>query len=152
MSLRSRSSLSSHGGDGGGSSGPVRLSQMIGSPTFRSSAINAVAMLPLLSSSRDGKDNPNTHSNQSYTEFLRSLHRYNVNENQQCFINWSTCSSIPNRQGRFPLHLAAEENVSWDDGLNEIVEYHPPAIESLDVSTGLELFMLFHACCYRIKK
>jgi len=56
---------------------------MIGSPTFRSSAINAVAMLPLLSSSRDGKDNPNTHSNQSYNEFLRSLHRYNVNENQQ---------------------------------------------------------------------
>ena len=67
--------MSSH--DKGG--GPVRLSQMIGSPTFRSSAINAVAVIPLLSSNNDGRDNPNTNSCKSFDAFVGSLHRHNSN-------------------------------------------------------------------------
>jgi len=59
------------------SDGPVRLSQMVGSPTFRSSAVNAVAVIPLLSSSNDGRDDPTTHSSKSFEDFMRSLHRHN---------------------------------------------------------------------------
>jgi hypothetical protein len=57
---------------------------MIGSPTFRSSAINAIAVIPLLSTSNDGRDDPTTHSSKSFESFLRSLHRHNEsNTNHQ---------------------------------------------------------------------
>ncbi|VEU42487.1 unnamed protein product [Pseudo-nitzschia multistriata] len=67
-----RSSLES-----AGSSGPVRLSQVVGSPTFRSTATNAIAVIPLLSSSHDGSDDPTTHSSKSFEDFLRLLQRHN---------------------------------------------------------------------------
>jgi len=73
-------SFHSLGGDGGG---PVRLSQITGSPTFRASAVNAVAVIPLLSSDRNGFDDPTTHSSKSFDSFLSSLHRHNdINRNR----------------------------------------------------------------------
>ena len=57
----------------------MRLSQVIGSPTFRSAATNAIAVIPLLSTGNDGRDNPDTHSCKSFETFLRSLHRHNQN-------------------------------------------------------------------------
>jgi len=72
-------SFRSLGGDGGG---PVKLSQITGSPTFRASAINAVAVIPLLSSDRNGEDST-THSSKSFDSFLSSLHRHNdINRNR----------------------------------------------------------------------
>jgi len=72
-------SFRSLGGDGGG---PVKLSQITGSPTFRASAINAVAVIPLLSSDRNGEDST-THSSESFDSFLSSLHRHNdINRNR----------------------------------------------------------------------
>ena len=87
-----RSSRTSGGG------GPVRLSQMIGSPTFRSAAINAVAVIPLLSSSNDGRDDTTTHSSKSFDDFLCSLHRHNGNaRNQGNSAGAAVASSTTNR-------------------------------------------------------
>jgi hypothetical protein len=56
---------------------PMTLSQVPGSPSFRSSAVNAVAVIPLLSSDRNGQDDPTTHSSQSFVDLLDALGRYN---------------------------------------------------------------------------
>lgn len=60
---------------------PVSLSQVPGSPTFRSSAVNAIAVIPLLSSDRTGHDNPNTYSSQSFHHLLEALSRYHSAQN-----------------------------------------------------------------------
>lgn len=57
----------------------MALSQVPGSPSFRSSAMNAVAVIPLLSSDRNGQDDPTTHSSQSFVDLLDALGRYNNN-------------------------------------------------------------------------
>lgn len=54
----------------------MTLSQVPGSPSFRSSAVNAIAVIPLLSSDRNGHDNPNTYSSQSFRDLLAALSRY----------------------------------------------------------------------------
>eukprot|EP00536_Pseudo-nitzschia_multiseries_P018057 jgi/Psemu1/227659/e_gw1.2100.10.1 len=87
--MTSRSSLGS-----AGSVGPVSLSQMIGSPTFRSAAINAVAVIPLLSSSNDGRDDPTTHSSKSFDDFLHSLHRHNGQNHHSSGISSADASAI----------------------------------------------------------
>jgi hypothetical protein len=61
----------------------MTLSQVPGSPSFRSSAVNAVAVIPLLSSDRNGQDDPTTHSSQSFVDLLDALSRYNNNTTQQ---------------------------------------------------------------------
>lgn len=55
---------------------PITLSQVPGLPTFRSSAVNAIAVIPLLSSDRSGHDNPDTYSSQSFRDLLAALSRY----------------------------------------------------------------------------
>jgi hypothetical protein len=62
---------------GSSSGGPMTLSQVPGSPSFRSSGVNAVAVIPLLSSDRSGQDNPNTASSKSFNDLLDALNRYN---------------------------------------------------------------------------
>jgi Transport protein Trs120 or TRAPPC9, TRAPP II complex subunit len=57
----------------------MSLSQVPGAPTFRSSAINAVAVVPLLSSDRHGQDDLTTHSSQSFNDLMALLKRYNQN-------------------------------------------------------------------------
>ena len=69
---------------------PVSLSQVPGSPTFRSSAVNAIAVIPLLSSDRTGHDNPNTHSSQSFQYLLTALSRYHSSQNASSSGNRST--------------------------------------------------------------
>ena len=56
----------------------MTLSQVPGSPSFRSSAVNAIAVIPLLSSDRSGHDNPNSHSSQSFRDLLAALSRYHA--------------------------------------------------------------------------
>lgn len=60
----------------GESGRPMTLSQVPGSPSFRSAAVNSVALIPLLSSHSNGHDNPNTHSSKSFHELLEALQRY----------------------------------------------------------------------------
>ena len=55
----------------------MTLSQVPGSPSFRSSAINSIAVIPLLSNDKNGQDDPNTFSSQSFHELLDALNRYN---------------------------------------------------------------------------
>ncbi len=54
----------------------MTLSQVPGSPSFRSTAVNAIAVIPLLSSDRTGHDNPDTYSSQSFRDLLAALSRY----------------------------------------------------------------------------
>lgn len=71
----------------------MTLSQVPGSPSFRSSAVNAVAVIPLLSSDRTGHDNTNTYSSQSFHDLLAALSRYQMN-------NTSSSESRPSMSGR----------------------------------------------------
>jgi hypothetical protein len=58
----------------------MALSQAPGRPTFRSNAVNAVAVIPLLSSDRNGHDDPTTYSSQSFHDLMDALGRYNKNK------------------------------------------------------------------------
>jgi hypothetical protein len=58
---------------------PMSLSQVPGAPTFRSSAVNAVAVIPLLSSDHHGRDDLSTHSSESFLQLMTLLRRYNQN-------------------------------------------------------------------------
>eukprot|EP00537_Pseudo-nitzschia_pungens_P017124 CAMPEP_0172407032 /NCGR_PEP_ID=MMETSP1061-20121228/72978_1 /TAXON_ID=37318 /ORGANISM="Pseudo-nitzschia pungens, Strain cf. pungens" /LENGTH=157 /DNA_ID=CAMNT_0013142893 /DNA_START=110 /DNA_END=580 /DNA_ORIENTATION=+ len=95
--MASRSSFES-----AGSVGPVRLSQMIGSPTFRSAAVNAVAVIPLLSSSNDGRDDPTTHSSKSFHDLLHSLHRHN-RQNNNILSSTVTVDSSTSSDSGYPV-------------------------------------------------
>jgi hypothetical protein len=51
------------------------ISEIPGSPSFRNSAVNAIAVIPLLSSKRDG-DDASTKSTKSFGDLLDALRRY----------------------------------------------------------------------------
>jgi hypothetical protein len=53
----------------------MTLSQIPGAPTFRSSAVNAVAVIPLLSSQNNGQDDSSTHSTKSFQDLIDILSR-----------------------------------------------------------------------------
>ena len=57
--------------------GPTTLSQVPGKATFRSNAVNAVAVIPLLSSDRSGQDDPTTFSSKSFQDLIGAFGRYN---------------------------------------------------------------------------
>jgi len=65
-----------------------------------------------------------------------------VNDGDVIFINWKLYSQRKNKQGRLPLFTAAEQSVPWSDGVEQILKSYGPAIEFIDVVTGLEVFML----------
>jgi hypothetical protein len=72
----------------------MKLSQVPGSPTFRSSALNAVAVIPLLSSDRHGNDDVTTHSSQSFQDLMTLLCRYNQN-----FTGVESSSPVKSQEG-----------------------------------------------------
>ncbi|CAJ1923429.1 unnamed protein product [Cylindrotheca closterium] len=61
----------------------MTLSQIPSSPSFRSSAVNAVAIIPLLSSDRKGQDDDTTHSSRSFQELMEALGRHK-DQSQPC--------------------------------------------------------------------
>jgi Transport protein Trs120 or TRAPPC9, TRAPP II complex subunit len=112
----------------GGSGAPVALSQVPGSPSFRSSAVNAIAVIPLLSSDRMGHDNPNTHSSQSFRDLLEALSRYHMAQNTSSIGNISAPGEgaedfllvIPNsnltRPGDWKYEESPLKNFHWGHG------------------------------------
>eukprot|EP00934_Nitzschia_sp_Nitz4_P004402 Nitzschia sp. Nitz4//scaffold5_size260463//126788//131622//NITZ4_000982-RA/size260463-augustus-gene-0.33-mRNA-1//-1//CDS//3329555340//4392//frame0 len=118
---------SSSGGSGGG--GPMTLSQVPASPSFRASAVNAVAVIPLLSSTRDGHDNPNTHSSRSFQFLLDALNRYNtLNANAQDSTPNSSDSTllvVPNslltRPGDWKYEDSPLKNFHWGHGCQRMI-------------------------------
>jgi len=65
-----------------------------------------------------------------------------VNVNIKVFVNWQNYSQKRNKQGRLTLYTALEQEVTWSDGLGEILEGNGAAIEETDGITGVEAFML----------
>jgi len=64
-------------------------------------------------------------------------------EDDQLFVNWRVYSKVKNNQGRLPLFIALEQNVTWfDGGLCKVLKGNGAAIEYTDKLTGLEAFML----------
>jgi len=75
--------------------------------------------------------------------FLRdNLDVFVMQYNANVFINWRIYSKNRNEQGRLPLYTALENNFKWSDGLDKIWESNRTAVEEVDVTTGLEAFML----------
>jgi len=64
-------------------------------------------------------------------------------EDDLFFVNWRIYSKVRNEQGRLPLFIALEQNVTWfDGGLCKILKGYGASIEYTDTVTGLEAFML----------
>lgn len=55
----------------------MALPHVPGTPSFRASAVNAIAVIPLLSSDKYGEDDSSTFSSKSFRELLEALNRYN---------------------------------------------------------------------------
>lgn len=53
---------------------------------------------------------------------------------------------VPNKAGRVPLNLAIESGASWDNGIHQLFEHAPEALEARDRATGLYPFMLAGSC------
>jgi hypothetical protein len=75
--------MSSGNGSGAGGGGLMSLSQVPGGPSFRTAAVNAVAVIPLLSSDRNGHDDPTTFSSKSFLEFIDALDRYQYQQQEE---------------------------------------------------------------------
>jgi hypothetical protein len=63
----------------GSGGGLVALSQVPGSPSFQTHIVNAVAVIPLLSSDCTGQDDPTTHSSQSFQDLMHALQHLSKN-------------------------------------------------------------------------
>lgn len=70
------------------------FSSVPGRPSFRSASLNAVAMVPLLSTNNQGGEN-NSHSSQSFHLLLESLRRYSKNRGSSSSVGDSTMSEVP---------------------------------------------------------
>lgn len=107
---------------------PMSLSQVPGAPTFRSSAINAVAVIPLLSSDRNGHDDNSTFSSRSFQDLMTLLQRYNRNSTD----NTGICSIgtenlvlvVPHsnltQPGEFKYNLTPLRNFHWRQGCQRL--------------------------------
>jgi hypothetical protein len=103
-----------------GSGAPMTLSQVPGSPSFRSSAINAVAVIPLLSSDRNGQDDPSTFSSKSFQDLLEALNRYNHQNTGVAQPGEDLLLIVPNsnltRPGDWKYDNTPLKNFHWDHG------------------------------------
>jgi len=57
-------------------------------------------------------------------------------------VNWNVCANMKHRQDRWTLFTAIERNLTWSEGLCEILKHNGAAIEDVDTVTNLEAFML----------
>lgn len=51
-------------------------------------------------------------------------------------------ASVPDSDGRLPLHLAIASNKKWTEGINDIIKAYPDAVMFRDKKTNLYPFML----------
>jgi len=72
----------------------------------------------------------------------KKYHIFNADWRFRAFVNWGTYSNNKNEHGRWPLHVEAERNLKWSEGLCEILEANGRAIEERDEATNMEAFML----------
>ncbi|KAG7338886.1 transport protein [Nitzschia inconspicua] len=108
----------------------MSFSQVPGAPTFRSSAINAVAVVPLLSSDHQGQDDLNTNSSRSFHDLMALLQRYNQNSgNHLGTINGRNSSDgtvlvVPysnlTQPGDFKYSTTPLRNFHWGHGCQRL--------------------------------
>lgn len=56
--------------------------------------------------------------------------------------NWRISCCTRDINNRLPLHRSADMGLQWTDGTREILEANYPALEEVDINTGLYPFML----------
>lgn len=111
-------------------SGPesVPLSQIPSYPTFRASAVNAVAIVPLLSSDKNGHDDPNTHSSKSFQSLLDALTRYSQTNNPSAQSgDDNILLVVPNasltRPGNWKYDNTPLKNFHWEHGCQRLAVF-----------------------------
>ena len=107
----------------GGSGAPTTLSQVPGNPSFRSSAVNAVAVIPLLSSDRNGQDDPTTYSSKSYNDLMDALRRYNKQGSQEDEILLVVPNSNLTRPGDWRYDNTPLKNFHWSHGCQRLCAF-----------------------------
>jgi len=71
-----------------------------------------------------------------------SNNEFHKNDKIAMFANWNTYAKQKNEQGRLPLFTALSEGVTWYDGVGSILKGNGAAIETVDVVTALQAFMV----------
>jgi hypothetical protein len=111
----------------GSGAGPMTLSQIPSSPTFRSSAVNAVAVIPLLSIDRNGQDDDTTHSSRSFQELQDALNRYNKQPNPPPQTGDDILLVVPNasltRPGNWKYDNTPLRNFHWEHGCQRLAVF-----------------------------
>lgn len=105
----------------------MTLSQIPSSPSFRSSAVNAVAIIPLLSSDRKGQDDNTTHSSKSFQELMEALSRHK-DQSQPCSQTGDDIMLVvPNssltRPGNWKYDNTPLKNFHWEYGCQRLAVF-----------------------------
>jgi hypothetical protein len=108
-----------------GSGAPMTLSKVPGNPSFRSSAVNAIAVIPLLSSDRNGEDDNNTFSSKSFHDLLDALARYNKQDSRK--QGEDLLLVVPNsnltRPGDWRYDNTPFKNFHWGHGCQRVAVF-----------------------------
>lgn len=111
----------------GSGAGPMTLSQIPSSPSFRSSAVNAVAVIPLLSIDKNGQDDNTTHSSRSFQELQDALKRYNKEPNPPSQTGDDVLLVVPNasltRPGNWKYDNTPLKNFHWEHGCQRLAVF-----------------------------
>jgi hypothetical protein len=97
---------------------PFSFSQVPGSPSFRSSAVNTVALVPLLSSDKDGEI-ATTNSAQSFRDLFDGLRRHAKSENGEDLLLVIPNSSLT-RPGDWRYNDTPLKAFHWQHGCQRL--------------------------------
>jgi hypothetical protein len=102
----------------------MTLSQIPSNPSFRASAVNGVAVIPLLSSDRNGQDDPNTHSSKSFQNLLDAFQRHNEEATPATTSGDDILLVVPNssltRPGNWKYDNTPLKNFHWEHGCQRL--------------------------------
>eukprot|EP00980_Cylindrotheca_fusiformis_P007577 scaffold1580_cov116-Cylindrotheca_fusiformis.AAC.12 len=111
----------------GSGANPMTLSQIPSSPSFRSSAVNAVAVIPLLSSDRNGQDDNTTHSSRSFQQLLEALKRFDKEPTHSSQTGDDVLLVVPNasltRPGDWKYEKTPLKNFHWEHGCQRLAVF-----------------------------
>mmetsp|Transcript_4602 Transcript_4602/g.10885 ORF Transcript_4602/g.10885 Transcript_4602/m.10885 type:complete len:1558 (+) Transcript_4602:62-4735(+) len=105
----------------------MTLSQIPSAPSFRSSAVNAVAIIPLLSSDRKGQDDDTTHSSKSFRELMEALGRHKDQSQPSSQAGDDVLLVVPNssltRPGNWKYDNTPLKNFHWEYGCQRLAVF-----------------------------
>ncbi len=71
------------------------------------------------------------------------IHEKNIKEILMTLLRFdSSASSIPDEEGRLPIHIAIENRITWSQGVENLLKSSPQALNTRDIKTFLYPFQM----------